>query len=652
MSHIWRKSATLVASAAVAVGMLGISATGIVSAQAVHHGNKTVIFSDFQLATNFNPFQATTVFDVEVTALTQPSGELAIWGPKAKFEYLEGPTPKALNKKETVWSVTLHKGMKWSNGDPITAADYVLAWHIELDKNVSDCVQTCDDIKSMVINKHNDLNTTVTLFQPTPTVLYNQLAVGLLDSKWALNGIDGVNNSDLKSCVATKPTNGDNFSQAACNAIASAYEDPTSAVPYESNSAVTAGPYQISNFDPNSGDVTLVPNPNYTSSMPGGKPTISTMKFIPYGTAQGMIDAAATHSTDATMDYTLLNVGTKSTPDTLASDANAGDFKLEISANADPEFLFFNVYNKNTTVDTATAGSPIGTFANPFYGKNGTKVRQALLLAFNRADLIADTFNVDTSTGEGLVSYCSPINCTKSGSAPYGDIKGIKGDYDPLAHKGKGGYEPGACAVSKGNGGQGANNTSIKDALKLLHSAGYGPNHHLTVYLDSSTKAYRVNERAYLQSCWDALGSWVNVQTQAIPSGTLYDTYQGGGTYATGHYEAGIIGYGGVPPDPAGWSGNFLSQDCPQIGAHSGSQGSDGCIMDKIIDKGFNKGGKSLKSKNRAADYAAVQVEVSKEAYQATLAPLPQIFTFDNNAGGFAMNAWVAQDTWNAYSWT
>jgi len=289
---------------------------------------------------------------------------------------------------------------------------------------------------------------------------------------------------------------------------------------------------------------------------------------------------------------------------------------------------------------------------NPFAGANGLKVRQALLMAFNRTTLIADTFNIDPSAAATQVSYCSPINCTKSGSAPYGAFKAIKGYWDPLANKGKGGYVPGKCAVSTGNGGDGSNNTTIKDAKKLLAKAGYGPNHPLTVYLASSTKAYRVFEREYLQSCWQAIGNWVTVNIYAIPSGTLYNDYQDGGTYANGHYEAGIIGYGGVPPDPDGWKANFLSSDCPQIGAHSGAQGNNGCIKDKIIDKNFIAGGKALKSSARAMDYLAIQTEVAKQAYQATLATIPQIFTSDGAANGYHMNAWSVADTWNGYAWS
>src|SRR5581483_1285994 len=202
--------------------------------------------------------------------------------------------------------------------------------------------------------------------------------------------------------------------------------------------AVTAGPYQISNYDPNSGDVTLHPNPNYTSSMPGGTPKIDTFKFVPYGSSATLIGNAANHNTDYTMDYTLLDVGNKNTSGTLAYYANKGDFKLDIAANANPEFMFFNVKNTTVTVDSATAGQPYATnVTNPFAGANGLKVRQALLMAFNRTTLIADTFNIDPSAAATQVSYCSPINCTKSGSAPYGAFKAIKGDWDPLANKGK-----------------------------------------------------------------------------------------------------------------------------------------------------------------------------------------------------------------------
>jgi ABC-type transport system substrate-binding protein len=632
MSHFWHKPLTLAASGAVAVGML-FATTGGAGAQTVHHTARAhspslVVFSDFQMVYQLNPFQATTVFDTEVTGLTQPAGNLATFMPNAKFQYIMSSQPKA-NKTGKVYTFSLLKGMKWSNGDPITNKDYLFAWHVNMNNNVQGCVSTCDDIASIKLNK-NGLGITVTLHAAEATALFNALDVGLLDHSWNVKGLDGVTKNSLKSCLS---------SVGGCNAVANAYEDKGNN--YDNSTYVTAGPYQVNYWNSVSGIVDLTKNPNYTKSSPGGKPKIKEMKFVPYGSASDLIAAAAAGQTDVTEDYSLLNVGDSSTSGTLKYYHN---FTTYVAANADPELYFYNTYNQNVTI---VGSSSDGTYANPFYGSNGTKVREALALAFNRAGIIENTFDVDSSTANSLISYCAPILCTASGGGDFNDYHGITGTWDPIA----GQYEPGKCPVSTSNGGDGSSNTSDQDALTLLGQAGYNSGNPLNVYLASTTKTYRQYERAYLQACWQALAPWVNVTTYAVPSGTLYGDYADGGTFAHGQYEVGIIGFSGGP-DPDGWNAELLSVDCPQIGAHSATQENYACVSDPTIDSSLVNGATALSNTTRQTDYNALQVQMNKQAYWEITAPLPSIWTFDGKFHGFSMNAWVSPDTWNGEKWS
>jgi ABC-type transport system substrate-binding protein len=645
MSHVWQKPLNLVASGIVLVGMMGLTAT-TAGAAPRHAASKTVVISDYQKIDNLNAYQLNQVFDVEVTALTNPNGNYATYEPNGSFKVIAGSQMKSSNHGRT-WTFSLNRGMKWSNGDPVTNKDFLFGWHIAMNPNTQACAGTCDDIKSISLAK-NGVGITVHLKAAVPGATYNVIGyVPLNDSRWTVKGADGVDKAALTSCLNTSAAS--NF--AGCDKVAKAYEDP--ATNYSDPSFVVFGPYVVSNWDTASGIVDLVPDKHYTKSMPGGKPKIAHIRFIPYGASTGstqpLIDAAANGNTDVTMDYSLLDVGNKKTPQTL--EYYFKKFKTLVKANAQEEWLFFNERNSTVSVKNAS-GSTDYHGHNPFAGAKGTRVRQALALAFNRAGIIANTFHVGPKVAASLVSYCAPIICTKSSKAPFSDYSGIKGAWDPLRGK----WVTPECAVSKSNGGNGRNNTAVKDALKILSLAGYGKKHPLTVYLGSTTKAYRTSERAYLVACWQALAPWIHVNQEAIPSTTYYADWSASppGTLAHGWFEASLIGVGGVPPDPNGLVQKYeLSSNCPQLAPHEVStQSNSGCIKDKTIDKAIMKAAHSLSTSVRQKWYNVMQVETVKQAHWIITAPLPQIWTTDGKVKGFQMNAWATAAEWNGYHWT
>jgi ABC-type transport system substrate-binding protein len=641
MSHIW-KPLTLVASGAVVLGMMGLggAVASAHSVQARKHP-KLIIISDYQNIDNLNPFLAGTVFDTEVTALTAPLGNLSSWTPGpngAVISFYQITTPQGSNNGLT-WKFSVKPGQKWSNGQAITNTDYKLSWLMDMNSNVATCVSTCDDISG--IQLRGKLGLTVTLKQAEGTTL-EWLGVGFVDSKWdmAAGVSKGIRQKAINSCLHT----GAGAKFKGCNIIANAYEAKN--FNYANKSYVTAGPYQVKSWNLTSGIVDLTANPNYTAKSPGGKPSIKEIKYVPYGAASGnsaeLIAAAAAHQADATEDYSLLDVGSSSTPGSLKSYGK--DFTTYVASNANPELYWYNAYNANVTVDTNNG--QLASQANPFYGSNGVLVRLALSLGFNRSGLIQNTFDVDKATADGLTSYCAPILCTPSGGGLYNGYHLITGVWDPV----QGAYEPGKCAVSTGDGGDGPNNTSIRDAITLLNEAGYNSGNPLTVYLDSTTKAYRTNERGYLQSCWQAIASWVHVTTYAIPSTKLYAAWSEAGTYAHGNFEVGIIGYSGGP-DPLGWNAELLSSYCPQITQDDGSNNLS-CVDNSALDAALLAGGTATSSAARQADYNTVQTIMAKTPYWVMTAPLPSIWTSDGKMKGFQMNAWVSPETWNGFKWS
>jgi ABC-type transport system substrate-binding protein len=645
MSQFWHKPLNVAATVVVVIGMMGLTATAV-NARVLSHARSAatshVTFSDQQFVDAINPFQVGAVVDTETTGLTQPSGNLGGIAVSGKPVFYESTTPKA-SDHNLVYKFYIHRGMKWSTGSPITNKDFLFSWHIGMNKNTGACSGTCDQISSVTLLGKYGVK--VRLKTPVVTALQNViLAVGFQDSQWALNGADGVKSSDLKACINASASNG----FAGCDKVATTYEDPT--VNYFSKKYATAGPYQVASYDSTSGELQFTINKNYTGAMPGGRPKVKTMTFIPYGgsstetAVSALIAAAAAGDTDVTQDYALNNVGGTKYPGTLKYYHN---FKTLVASNASPEVLTFNQYNKNVTIDNGAGGTDATNIPNPFAGSSGRDVRLALLLAFNRAKMIQTSFApLTASAAKGLVSYCAPIICTSKSKAPFYD-KSIKGAWDSTKNK----YETPQCATPKSNGGDGSNSAAIKDAKKLLAKAGYGPGHkHLTIYISSTTKPYRYTEQAYLQSCWQALGN-VTVKTENIKSSIYFAPFASKGTLAIGHFEADLHGYGGVTPDPDGWKGNFLGVNCPQKPPNSASQANIDCFNDKVINKALTQGGHSFKTATRQKWYSAFQEEVVKQGDWSITAPLPQIFTWNGKPKGFQMNAWVNSDTWNSFKW-
>lgn len=642
MSHFWHKPLNVVAAGIAVLGLtvvVGAGAAGAARSNAVHHASN-VTYSDSQFVDTLNPFQIGAVVDTETSSLQE--SPMSLWNPKGKYTFLETTTPVISNKGKT-YTFQVHAGMKWSNGQAIDANDFVYAWKLGMNPNTGVCTGTCDNIaKIKTFKVHGKLlGLKVTLHARYAPALSNAIgAVGFNDSKWDING--RVTGGQLKSCLKATPPN---FT--GCDAAANAYEDKT--LNYLTSNVVTNGPFKIQSYDSTSGQIHLVQNGNYTSAMPGGKPRIPSATFLPYGSIPAEIAGAANGDTDLTMDYSLANVGDSVHPGTLKFYKN---FATLVASNADPEVLTFNTYNKNTDIDSGS-GTAATNVANPFFGMTGKGrlVRLALLMSFNRTTMIQNAFApLDRATAQSLVSYCAPIICTKKSSAPYAARKVIKGDWDPIANK----FVPGACGASKNNGGDGSNNQSVKDAKKALKKAGFGRSHKLTVYLSSTTKPYRYYEQAYLQKCWQALGSFVTVNTENIKSSHYFGTYAKNGTLTRGRFEADLHGYGGVPPDPDGWKGNFLGVNCSQQPPQTASQANSDCFHDKVIDKALYAGGRATTPAARAKAYATFQLRDVQQGYWGIMAPLPAIMTWNHNpSGGVQIDPWVnSTTTWNSYAWT
>jgi len=612
---------------------LGALTASSVSAHAVHNSASNVTFSFDQFPDGLNSEQAGTVVDVYNDYLNSSNGPALVLAANNGSPIYEAITKPVLSNHGLTVAFSLHSGMKWSNGDPMTNTDYLLGWKVRMNTGI--CAGSCDNIKSISLNGKYG----IVLHMKDVYAAYIWGAVGgiaMFDHKWALNGMGGVTKGDITSCLKASASN--NFK--GCAKYATEMETD-SALNYESSNYVVAGPYEVSSFS-NNNEISYSVDKNYTKSMPGGKPRVKQMTFLFYPSVAAMIAGAARKDTDLTTDYVLNDVGSSKQAGTLKS---YKQFKTYLSGPL-PEVLTFNQRNATTDIE---GQSPASGVSNPFVGSKGTKVRQALLLAFNRTKLIEAAFApVTAKVAATLVSWCAPIACAKGSSAPF-HATNVHGNWDPIKHS----WVVGACATSKSNGGDGRNNAAVKDALTLLKQAGYGSKNHLHIYLSSTTAPWRVLEQGYLQQCWQALGSWLTVTVENVKSTHYFDTYQNGGVLDLGHFEADIHGYGSSNPDPSGWLGNLRGDKCPQDGDHSIARANIDCFNDPIINNALNKGEATFSSAKRQHWYQVLTDEIAKQADWAALAPRPQIWTWDGiPKKGFAIDGWTEGPTWDVFKFS
>jgi len=146
----------------------------------------------------------------------------------------------------------------------------------------------------------------------------------------------------------------------------------------------------------------------------------------------------------------------------------------------------------------------------------------------------------------------------------------------------------------------------------------------------------------------------LHLTLENISAGHYFDTlWADDGTLAHGHFEVAIFALGGVPPDPDGWKGNFLSAKCMQHDpSHSAGSQAYSCFNNKQVDKDLNKGGQTFSSTARANFYHNFQVLINQNAVWHIIAPRPNIDTIDGKpSSGYQMNSWVSNETWNAQAW-
>lgn len=388
--RLWRPFTALAAAATL---VLSVLATGpnahahtLAKPQAKHYSG-LIEYSDWEFPNGLNEFTAGGNSTLLADELIGP------FGANQNFLYYDSrnhlhagwfikQVPSVKNHLITNGGKTIRfnikPGMRWSNGQAITAQDYIFGWKVEMDPSTSACLGTCDAIaKITAIGKYSFVYHMKHVYSVLPN-----LAVWALPHTWSRLGKGNV-------AQAAKTVGTDiHFN-------------------YIDKSYVTAGPYQVQTYSAND-HITFTPMKYWHG--PGG-PYLKQVIFEFYASKGGMIAAAASHQTDITQDYTLADLGL------LLPHKSA--YKIQNVPSFTVEQLAFNVYSKTY------GGQP-----NPL---RNVEVRRALALAIDKVGMVRSALGVSTKVAQSDVLY-GPLIVTKALVQPFGD-KALTGSWDPLAKK-------------------------------------------------------------------------------------------------------------------------------------------------------------------------------------------------------------------------
>jgi peptide/nickel transport system substrate-binding protein len=341
----------------------------------------TLAFSDWQFPDTLNPYQTTLAVSQEV--MNGMFDHLFIYNNKAQLVPQMAqvmPTVKnggILNGGKTI-VIHLKKGLRWSNGAPITAADLKFSWQVGMDSATGPaCAGSCDAISSIATAGRY-------------TAIFHLKQVYAPALPYAVNGFS------LWPHVWAGAWN--NSPHAAAAKLA---QDPT--FNFEGPNYPTNGAYQVSEFTK---DNRIVLQPmRYSKSA-----HVQNLIFSFYSSKPGMMVGAANGETDVTQDYTAADLS--------ALRQHTNKYALHVDPSFTFEHLEFNV-------DQTYGGS-----RNPLAD---AKVRQALALALDKTGLIRSALTVNAQQAKSVIAWTPLVN-TPQLVQPFAATH-IKGQWDPIAHR-------------------------------------------------------------------------------------------------------------------------------------------------------------------------------------------------------------------------
>jgi peptide/nickel transport system substrate-binding protein len=487
--------------------------------------------------------------------------------------------------------VKLVPGLKWSDGEPITADDIIFTWQAICDPEVA-AASTAgfDHIKSM--DRKSDLEV-VWNFAPEPKGYCGSPAAitsGVYAPYLLLGPVMWLLPQHRLKAVRHADWGNDKF-----------FVQPD----------VTSGPFKVAEVVPDD-RITLSINPHYadgrgTAGAYSGKPKIAfthapyldKVVYKVYSSKDGMIAGLKAGETDvgfhlATQD--LREVSQISASSTVSY------------TGLEDEFL-----NPNHGMNQDTKQNPPWVVA----GGEDLKLLDALSLAIDRDALVHDVLENAALPARGLYPRALRAFSDPSIREQRRDVEGAKKMLD----------EDGWKATQDG--------TRVKDGRRLAFTL-------LTI----CNSAQRDREVQLLTQQWKAVGA--AVKSDCRKRGVFLASYRDGGTNATGAFDMTL--YANTwQPDPSSWASFAVSGQVPSDATPSG-QNWNRC-RDPQLDQAFGAGEADLGVDQRRRAYLAAQKEWL--AYHCTI-PLfetPQVRQVSTKMHNFTPNPSISMDVWNAADW-
>ncbi|HYM49354.1 MAG TPA: peptide ABC transporter substrate-binding protein [Candidatus Limnocylindrales bacterium] len=556
-----------------------------------------LIFSDWEPVQDLNVLSSTA-------ATTQEVATGPIWASLWVFDPQNAPIPDLVDQVPTTANglvrkiddthmdvtITLRKGLKWSDGSPLTTKDLDFTQKAICDPDTGAATQLgYDHISSTTIK---DDQTMIWHFGPNKAGtcgLAADLPSGIYSPYLTLN-YTPVPQSVLGSIAHKDWATSDYFTK-----------KPT----------VTSGPYMVQDFTPGpSAIVTLVPNPNYAAGRTSGKffnhaPYLNKLTYKIYGDKSSQIAGFKSGDTDLALDLIAKD---------LPSLQGSTNGKAVYANGLLSEGIYLNLGNNTTGCDSQNFAATCG---RPTPWKDDKILRQAI-------DLASDKEAMNTQLVQGIGK---PMNSyLVSTLSPYYDTS------TPAFHR----------DVAKANSMldqdgwvKGADGTRSKNGQKLAW-----------VISTTSGNPQRAAEEELLISNWKDIGA--TVTTKNFPAGIFFQDFKGGGINATGQYDMSLYANNWAP-DPDSWSSIALPGQIPTAANPSG-QNWDRMNDPKLTDL-LTQGENTIDIAQRVAIYKKAQAEWRDYEGFFGLYERPDVFGVDTFFGNFTPSVNTCLATCNAPDW-
>jgi peptide/nickel transport system substrate-binding protein len=539
------------------------------------------------------------------TAATTVEGALSIWSglwePDGTNNFLpdlvtEVPSTqnglvKQIDDKHMDVTIKLKKGLKWSDGQPLTANDVKFTVDAICDPDTGAAAQVgFDHIASQEVK---DDQTLIWHFGPDPTGKRCGGGMSPNDSgiyaPYLLLGSTASGNGPLPQHILGTV----------------AHKDWATNAYFTQKPTATSGPYMVQDFTPGpAAQVVMVPNPHYmdgrSSSDPyfGHKPYLDKLVYKIYGDKSSQIAGLKAGDSDLGLDLIAA--------DLPALQSISQDKTIHATGLLD-EYVNFNLGNNRTGCDAQQFAASCG---KPTVFKDDPQLRQALNLAIDK-----DAINQHLVGNIG-----KPMNTLF--------VSSLSQYYDSSTPKFQRDLSKAKSMLDSDGWKAGSDGIRVKNGTRLAF-----------VISTTANNPQRAAEEEQLIANWKEVGA--EVTTKNFPAGKFFNDFKGGGILATGQYDAGMYANNWAP-DPDSWCTTLESSQIPTAANSAGQNWGD--LNDPAMDKACAQGAGTVDVSKRKSAYNDVEKEWEKMQPQAPLYERPDVFTLSSNFGNFmpAVNTCLA----------